>query len=64
MTYDYGSRTAWVDDLVEVPSPAGYDLCPPHARAFSVPQGWTRSDRRAAAGPRAVVDDAAVAAPS
>jgi hypothetical protein len=61
MTYDYGGRTAWVDDLVAVPSPAGYDLCAPHAQAFSVPQGWTRSDRRAtAAAP--VDDDAAVAA--
>jgi hypothetical protein len=57
MSYDYASRTAWVDDLLEVRSPAGYDLCGPHTTAFSVPQGWTRSDRRGATG------DTLVAAP-
>lgn len=64
MTYDYGTRTAWLDDLAEIASPAGYDLCTPHARAFSVPQGWTRSDRRAAARPATAGDDVPVAAPS
>jgi hypothetical protein len=64
MTYDYGTRTAWLDDLTEIASPAGYDLCTPHARAFSVPQGWTRSDRRAAARPATAGDDVPVAAPS
>ena len=63
MTYDYGDRTAWVDDLAEVALPQGYDLCFPHARAFSVPQGWTRSDRRAGAVATAG-DDVPVAAPS
>ena len=63
MTYDYGGHMAWVDDLAAVPSPAGYDLCAPHARTFSVPQGWTRSDRRSAAGAVAA-DDVPVAAPS
>ncbi len=61
MTYDYGGRTAWVDDLAEIPSPAGYDLCTPHAGSFSVPQGWTRSERRALAGAAAADDDAPVA---
>ena len=61
MTYDYGSRTAWVDDLAAVPLPEGYDLCAPHAQAFSVPRGWTRSDRRAA-GAAPAVDDAPVPA--
>jgi len=63
MTYDYRSRTAWVDDLAEVPLPEGYDLCSPHTRAFSVPQGWTRSDRRAGVVATAA-DDVPVAAPS
>jgi hypothetical protein len=63
-TYEYAGRTAWIDDLSVVASPAGYDLCTAHARAFSVPQGWTRSDRRAAAGPARADDDASVAAPS
>jgi hypothetical protein len=57
MTYDYGRRTAWVDDLTEVASPAGYDLCAPHAGSFSVPQGWTRSERRTLPGGRAADDD-------
>jgi hypothetical protein len=63
MTYDYGSRTAWVDDLFEVPSPAGYDLCDPHTVAFSVPQGWTRRDRRGETDDTATEDDALVSAP-
>jgi hypothetical protein len=29
MTYDYDTRTAWLDDLAEIASPAGYDLCTP-----------------------------------
>lgn len=63
MTYDYAGRTAWVDDLSEVALPQGYDLCTPHARGFSVPQGWTRSDRRRGAVATAG-DDVPVAAPS
>jgi hypothetical protein len=63
MSYDYNSRTAWVDDLADLRVRAGYDLCSPHARAFSVPQGWTRSDRRAGAVATAG-DDVPVAAPS
>jgi len=62
MSYDYASRTAWVDDLSEVATPAGYDLCAPHTAAFSVPRGWTRSDRRGAAGESAPEDDAATPA--
>jgi Protein of unknown function (DUF3499) len=57
MTYDYGRRTAWVDDLTEIESPAGYDLCGAHATSFSVPQGWTRSERRTLAGRRGADDD-------
>ena len=62
MTYDYSRRTAWVDDLSEILSPAGYDLCPAHAEAFAVTQGWTRSERRTVAGRRVADDDAPVAA--
>jgi hypothetical protein len=46
MTYDYASRTAWVDHLAAESSPAGYDLCPTHGDRLGVPQGWSRSDRR------------------
>jgi hypothetical protein len=64
MSYDYAGRTAWVDDLSEVPTPAGYDLCGPHTTAFSVPRGWTRSDRRGETGGTAPENDALVAAPA
>ena len=49
MTYDYASRTAWLDDLAAEPDPNQYDLCPAHAERLSVPQGWARTDRRASA---------------
>jgi hypothetical protein len=62
MTYDYDGRMAWVDDLAAAPPPAGCDLCTPHAGSFSVPQGWTRSDRRTTGAGVRADDDAPVAA--
>lgn len=61
MTYDYGARSAWLDDLAAAPSPAGYDLCAAHADGLGVPQGWIRTDRRvdAAAARRSPLDPAA-----
>ena len=49
MTYDYAARMAWLDDLAFDADPNQYDLCPTHAERLSVPQGWVRTDRRAAA---------------
>jgi len=46
MTYDYASRSAWIDRLDETASPAGYDLCADHVERFGVPSGWSRTDRR------------------
>lgn len=46
MSYDYSSRTVWVDDLAAEADPNGYDLCPVHADRQGVPQGWNRTDRR------------------
>ncbi len=46
MTYDYGSKTVWVDDLLDLRTPHTYDLCPTHADRLSVPMGWERLDRR------------------
>ena len=46
MSYGYGARTAWLDDLDPDHSPCGYDLCTEHADGLSVPQGWERTDRR------------------
>jgi hypothetical protein len=49
MTYEYGSKVAWLEDLHGNPSPHDYDLCPNHADRLSVPQGWERRDRRSSA---------------
>jgi hypothetical protein len=49
MTYDYRSRTAWLDDLAHEPDPNNYDLCPAHADRLAVPRGWERMDRRVTA---------------
>lgn len=46
MTYDYASRTVWLDDLADDADPNGYDLCPAHADRQGVPQRWDRTDRR------------------
>ncbi|MDQ3306161.1 MAG: DUF3499 family protein [Actinomycetota bacterium] len=51
MTYDYGTRSTWVDELDVDASPAGYDLCETHAERLGVPSGWTRTDRRQPASP-------------
>jgi len=44
--YDYDASNAWVEQLAVEPYPAGYDLCAAHAERLTVPQGWTRTDRR------------------
>ena len=49
MSYGYGARTVWLDELDPERSPAGYDLCADHADGLGVPRGWERSDRRTAA---------------
>ncbi len=46
MSYGYGVRTAWIDDLDLDHEPSGYDLCERHADALAVPVGWERHDRR------------------
>jgi hypothetical protein len=46
LTYQYGSRTVWLDNLDEEPEPNGYDLCGKHAEGLSVPVGWALEDRR------------------
>lgn len=48
MTYGYRAKVAWLDDLDPDHAPSGYDLCREHADGFRVPQGWERTDRRAA----------------
>ena len=46
LTYDYSSRTAWVERLNDEAHPMRYDLCADHAGNLRVPQGWAREDRR------------------
>lgn len=51
MTYEYASRTVWLDDPGPERDPAGYELCAAHADNLSVPVGWARTDRRSARRP-------------
>jgi hypothetical protein len=46
LSYDYSSRTAWVERLNDEAHPMCYDLCPDHADGLRVPQGWALQDRR------------------
>ena len=39
LTYDYASRTAWVEHLDDEAHPMRYDLCPDHAGGLTVPEG-------------------------
>ncbi|MET0904230.1 MAG: DUF3499 family protein [Acidimicrobiales bacterium] len=46
LTYDYASRTAWMEHLGDEAHPMRYDLCPDHAGGLTVPKGWALQDRR------------------
>jgi hypothetical protein len=47
MTYEYGSRTVWLDNHGCEPDPAAaWGLCSHHADNLRVPVGWAREDRR------------------
>jgi hypothetical protein len=46
LTYDYGSRAAWLDRLSPEAHPMTHDLCDQHGGRLSVPQGWRLEDRR------------------
>lgn len=49
--YDYGTRTAWIVDVVDVAHPATYDLCNRHADGLTIPMGWELHDQRRIATP-------------
>ena len=49
LTYEYGSRTAWLDRLSAESHPMTHDLCERHADGLSVPKGWRLDDRRVVA---------------
>ena len=46
LTYDYASRTAWIENLDQEAHPMRYDLCREHADGMRVPNGWALQDRR------------------
>ena len=47
MTYEYASRTVWLDVPGSEPDPdAAWGLCGTHADRLKVPVGWDRNDRR------------------
>lgn len=46
LTYHYGSRSVWLDNLDEEREPSAYDLCSGHAERLRVPVGWALEDRR------------------
>lgn len=46
LSFDYGVRRAWLDELSPRNDPSTYDLCSVHADRFSPPRGWTHEDRR------------------
>ena len=49
MSYDYGRREMWIED-VTLPQPFGwYSLCERHADRLTPPLSWTLDDRRLAA---------------
>jgi hypothetical protein len=50
LTYQYATRTAWLDDPAASADPAAYDLCANHAEGLRVPVGWKLDDRRGRGG--------------
>jgi hypothetical protein len=46
LTYHYGERVVWVDELFPDRDPHGYDLCELHTQRLKVPAGWQLHDRR------------------
>lgn len=44
LTYDYASRTVWLDHPQD--SDGGWGMCATHAETLTVPVGWALTDRR------------------
>lgn len=45
LTYDYASRTVWLDHLGDS-AEGSWGMCAAHAAGLTVPVGWALSDRR------------------
>lgn len=59
LSYNYGERVVWVDDLSAEAHPMVHDLCDDHAEMLRIPLGWERRDGRTASVRRGL--DGAVA---
>lgn len=46
LTFAYGRKKVWIEDLVTDPHPATYDMCAAHAERLAVPIGWDKEDLR------------------
>jgi len=46
LSFRYATKEVWLLDLSVEADPSLYDLCPHHADALTVPNGWTRVDQR------------------
>lgn len=46
MTFDYGDRAVWLEDLDAPREGTRYRLCVDHADRLTPPLGWTLTDRR------------------
>lgn len=46
LSYEYASRTVWLDELHPEAHPANHDLCDRHADRLRPPNGWELVDRR------------------
>lgn len=49
LSFRYATKEVWLLDLSAEADPSLYDLCPHHADALTVPQGWVRVDQRSSA---------------
>ncbi|MEO7837549.1 MAG: DUF3499 family protein [Acidimicrobiales bacterium] len=46
MTYEYATRTVWVDSPGDDADKSAWGLCATHADRLTVPVGWACNDRR------------------
>ena len=52
LSFSYGTKQTWIEELRIPPELSYYDLCHVHASRFSPPHGWTFEDRRNGDGMR------------
>jgi hypothetical protein len=52
LSFSYGTKQTWIEELRNPPEISYYDLCHVHASRFSPPHGWTFEDLRNEIGMR------------